>query len=131
MSDSKIPADLKYTAEHEWARVGEDGLLSVGITDFAQDALGDVTYLELPDPGTEATAGEPFGVVESVKTYSDLYSPLDGEIVEVNAELVDAPEGINENPYGAWLLKIKLADAAAVDGLLDAAAYSKLLDEQE
>lgn len=131
MSDSNIPADLKYTAEHEWARVDADGLLAVGITDFAQDALGDVTYLELPDAGSEAIAGEPFGVVESVKTFSDLYSPVDGEIVEVNSELVDAPEGINEAPYGAWLLKIRLADAGAVDALMDAEAYKKLIDEQE
>ncbi|MFT6400451.1 MAG: glycine cleavage system H protein [Bradymonadia bacterium] len=131
MSDSKIPADLKYTAEHEWTRVDADGLLLVGITDFAQDALGDVTYLELPDAGAEATAGEPFGVVESVKTFSDLYSPVDGEIVEVNAELVDAPEGMNEDPYGAWLVKIKLADASSPDGLMSPDDYKKLIAEQE
>lgn len=122
---SKIPAALKYTAEHEWATY-EGGIVTVGITDFAQDQLGDITYLELPDAGTAVTAGDTFGVVESVKTFSDLYSPVDGEVVESNAAAVDAPESINGDPYGVWLIKIRVADDSQYAGLLDAGAYGEL-----
>ena len=124
---SKIPADLKYTEEHEWIKV--DGVVVVvGITDHAQGALGDVVFLDLPEVGRKLSKGKAFGVVESVKAVSDLYAPLDGEVVEINKAIVDAPEGINKDPYGAaWMLKLKPTDPQAVDGLLDAAGYTALL----
>lgn len=125
---SNIPESLKYTAEHEWAK-HEDGIVTVGITDFAQDALGDITYLELPDPGTAFSAGDTFGVVESVKTFSDLYMPIDGEVVESNEAAIDAPESINSDAYGTWLVKIRVGDSAQFDGLLDAAAYAGVIEE--
>jgi glycine cleavage system H protein len=122
-----IPEDLRYTAEHEWAKKDGDAVV-IGITDHAQEQLGDVVFLELPDVGASLTKGDAFGVVESVKAVSDLYAPLDGEVTAINAELVDAPEGINADPYGdSWLLKIKPADDGAFDSLLDAAAYKELL----
>lgn len=124
---SNIPSDLKYTAEHEWVRV-EGDVVVVGITDHAQDALGDVVFVELPEVGRQLSAGKAFGVVESVKAVSDLYAPLDGEVVAVNAEVVGKPEQINKEPYGAaWMLKVKPKNAADVAALLDAAAYGKLL----
>ena len=124
---SQIPSDLKYTAEHEWVRV-EGDLVVIGITDHAPDALGDVVFVDLPEPGRQLVAGKAFGVVESVKAVSDLYAPLDGEVVEVNADVVAKPEQINKAPYGAaWMLKVKPKDAAAIAALLDAAAYGKLL----
>lgn len=127
---SKVPAELKYTAEHEWAKK-EGDLVVVGITDHAQSALGDVVYLELPEPGRKITKGQTFGVVESVKAVSDLYAPLDGEVVEVNKALVDAPEGVNKDPYGgAWMLKVRPARPADVDGLLDAAGYEAVLAKE-
>ena len=131
MSDSKVPDDLRYTTDHEWARTEDDGTIVVGVTDFAQDALGDVTYLELPDAGSAVEIGGAFGVVESVKTFSDLYSPVEGEVVAVNDELVDAPEGINTDAYGAWLVKIKIADPGSLESLMDADAYRALLADQE
>lgn len=124
---SKVPAELKYTEEHEWARK-EGDLIVVGITDHAQGALGDVVYLELPDPGRKITKGQAFGVVESVKAVSDLYAPVDGEVVETNKALVQSPEGLNKDPYGAaWLVKVRPARAADVDALLDAAGYEAVL----
>ncbi len=124
---SNIPSDLKYTAEHEWVRV-EGDVVVVGITDHAQDALGDVVFVELPEVGRQLSAGKAFGVVESVKAVSDLYAPLDGEVVDVNADVVGKPEQINKEPYGAaWMLKVKPKNAADVAALLDAAAYGKLL----
>ncbi len=124
---SKIPADLKYTEEHEWVRI-EDGVVVVGITDHAQSALGDVVFLELPPVGRKLLKGKAFGVVESVKAVSDLYAPVDGDVSEVNNLIVDAPEGLNKDPYGAaWLLKLKPANAKDVDALLDAAGYTALL----
>lgn len=118
------PQDLRYTKEHEWARAETDGTLTIGITAHAQEALGDVVYVELPEVGQVLSIGDAFGVVESVKTVSDLYSPCDGEIVAVNEALPDTPENVNEDPYGAgWIIRIKPAAVGAVDALMDATAY--------
>lgn len=123
---SNVPAGLRYTEEHEWVK-SEGGVIVVGITDHAQSSLGDVVFLELPDAGKKLTKGKAFGVVESVKAVSDLYAPVDGEVVEVNQELIAAPEGVNKDAYGAWMLKVKPANAGDVDKLLDAAGYTALL----
>lgn len=124
---SNVPANLKYTEEHEWVKV-EGDLIVVGITDHAQSALGDVVFLDLPDAGRKLTKGKAFGVVESVKAVSDLYAPVDGEVVEVNKGLVDAPEAVNKDPYGAaWMLKVKPSSAAEAAALLDADGYGALL----
>lgn len=120
---SSIPADLRYTASHEWARLESDGSITVGISDHAQEALGDVVYVELPEIGRQVQAGQEAGVVESVKAASDIYSPLAGEVIAVNTALADAPEQVNSDPYGSWFFRLKPADPAAMDSLLDAAAY--------
>ncbi|MCG2584064.1 glycine cleavage system protein GcvH [Massilia sp. TS11] len=120
-----IPADLKYTESHEWVRVEADGTLTVGITEYAQDALGDIVYVELPAVGKSFGAGDDCAVVESVKAASDIYCPVAGEIVGVNEAVTAAPESINAGAYEAWLFKVKPADASAVNGLLDADAYGK------
>ena len=120
-----IPAELKYTASHEWARLEADGSITVGITEYAQDALGDIVFVELPKVGNSYTAGDDAAVVESVKAASDIYAPISGEVIAVNDAVADAPEAINADAYGAWLFKIKPSDAAAFNGLLDAAAYGK------
>ncbi|MBO7396700.1 MAG: glycine cleavage system protein GcvH [Bacteroidales bacterium] len=125
---SQILEGLKYSESHEWVKV-EDGIALVGVTDYAQKEMGDITYVDLPDEGDEVTAGESFGALESVKASSDLYSPVSGEVVEVNSELEDAPEKVNEDPYGSWIIKVKLADASELDALLTAAAYTALIDE--
>jgi len=126
---SEFPPDLRYTKEHEWARK-EGDLLVVGITAHAVEQLGDITMVTLPEPGTALKAGETFGDVDSVKAVSELYAPLDGEVVEVNTELEDAPETVNEDPYqGGWMLKIKPADPAAFESLLDVEAYGKLVSD--
>ncbi|KVH31351.1 glycine cleavage system protein H [Burkholderia cepacia] len=125
---SNVPADLKYTDEHEWIRTEADGTLTVGITDHAQNTLGDIVFLELPAVGKQVKAGDAIGVVESVKAASDIYSPVSGEVVAINADAVDTPEEVNSDAYDTWLFKIKLADGASTDNLLDAAAYSKLID---
>lgn len=124
------PKDLKYTRTHEWVRFdGETAVL--GITDNAQNELGDITYLELPEPGDSVSSGEPFGVVESVKAASDVYSPIDGEVVERNDEAVDAPELINQSPYEeAWLVKVKLSDPTQLDALLSNDDYDQFAGEQ-
>ena len=122
---SNIPANLKYADSHEWVLDNGDGTVTVGITDHAQDLLGDVVYLELPEVGASTTAAEQFSLVESVKAASDIYAPVSGEIVEVNGDLEDAPELVNESPYEkAWIAKIKLSDAGELDKLLDADAYA-------
>lgn len=121
---SQLPAELKYRETHEWARKEANGMIAVGITDHAQDALGDVVYVELPQPGDRVTAGEPLGVVESVKAASDIYAPIDGTVTEVNEALTDAPEQVNQDSYGAWFCRIEPADAQALDGLWDAADYA-------
>ena len=118
-----IPANLRYTASHEWIRVEADGSLTIGVTDHAQEALGDVVFLELPDAGRVVAAEEAIAVIESVKAASDIYAPVAGEIIASNQEAVDAPESVNADAYGTWLFKIKPANAADVDALLDAAGY--------
>lgn len=122
-----VPAELKYTAEHEWVRIA-DGRAVVGITDFAQAQLGDVVYVELPKVGDTLRAGKAFGVVESVKAVSDLYSPLTAKVVEVNQALLDVPETVNSAPYGdGWMVVLDLEGAEGVDALLDATAYEGLI----
>lgn len=124
-----IPADLKYTESHEWVRAEEDGTLTVGITEFAQDALGDIVFVELPKVGKSLTAGDDAAVVESVKAASDIYAPVSGEVIAVNDAVADAPDSINADAYSAWLFKIKPSDAGAINGLLDAAGYGKATAE--
>jgi glycine cleavage system H protein len=125
---SQVPADLRYTKEHEWVRVGADGTAVIGITDHAQAALGDVTFVDLPKPGAKFAAGQTFGTVESVKAASDLYAPVAFEVIESNAGLDGSPDLVNREPYaGAWMIRVRLADPASVAGLLDAAAYAASL----
>jgi glycine cleavage system H protein len=120
------PSDRQYTKDHEWIRVTGDSA-EIGITDFAQQQLGDVVYVDLPDPGRTLTAGESFGSIESVKAVSELFAPMTGEVIEVNAWIKDHPEAINKDPHGMWMLKIKVSDSAAATGLLDSAQYETLL----
>lgn len=125
---SNIPADLKYVASHEWLRREADGTITVGITDHAQDLLGDVVYVELPEVGSIVEADQEIAVVESVKAASDVYAPISGEIVEINEELVDNPEWANEEPYGkAWFFKVKPTNPADYDGLMSAEEYESSL----
>ena len=129
-ADESYPAELKYHPEHDWARI-EGDTATLGITWYAQDALGEIVHFEPPEEGGSVAVGESYGEVESVKAVSDLIAPLSGEILEVNPALADAPETINEDPYGeGWLIRVRLSDRGEVDGLLDADAYRKLLDEQ-
>ena len=122
-----IPTELRYTADHEWARL-DDGTVRIGITDFAQDALGDVVFVQLPEPGATVDAGASFSEVESTKSVSDIYAPLAGEVVEVNSALVDAPQRVNEDPYGeGWICVLAPSDPAAFDTLMDADAYRALV----
>ena len=126
---SDIPADLKYIASHEWVRVEGDGTVTVGVTDHAQDALGDVVYVELPEVDVVLSAGDEAGVVESVKAASDIYTPLSGTVIAVNNTLEDAPEQVNSDPYGeGWFFKLRLADAGELDELLDADGYADVCD---
>ncbi|CAD5105833.1 glycine cleavage system protein GcvH [Zestomonas carbonaria] len=120
---SNIPADLRYAASHEWARLEADGSVTVGISDHAQEALGDVVFVELPEIGKQLDAGQEAGVVESVKAASDIYAPIGGEVIAVNEALTDSPELVNSDPYGSWFFKLKPNDAGELDKLLDAAAY--------
>ena len=125
----EYPQDVRYTRQHEWARPEGDHV-RIGITDYAQDALGDVVYVDLPAVGSEVTADQPFGEVESTKSVSDVFAPLTGTVAERNALLEERPQLVNEQPYGeGWLLVLDPADAAAVEGLMDAAAYRAFLDE--
>ena len=125
-----IPADLKYTATHEWARREADGSVTVGITHHAQEMLGDMVFVETPSVGRQLAAGEECAVVESVKSASDVYAPLAGEVVAANTELDGAPEKLNQDPYGAWLFKLKPANPADLDALLDAAAYQAVVESE-
>jgi glycine cleavage system H protein len=129
---STIPAELKYSKSHEWARSESDGTVTVGITDHAQDLLGDMVYVELPEAGRTLDAGQECAVVESVKAASDVYCPVAGEVVAVNEALADSPELVNKDPYGeGWMMRIKPAAADAMDDLLDADAYQALVDSEE
>ena len=120
------PADLKYTKEHEWIRVdGNTG--TIGITDFAQQQLGDVVYVELPEVGSSLTAGKVFGTIESVKAVSELFAPVSGEVVEINSSLKDRPDHVNSKPHETWMVKVKLAGPGEIASLMDAAAYEQLI----
>jgi len=128
---SELPGDLKYTKDHEWARVEDDGTVKIGITDHAQTALGDLVYIEPPEIGSTVAAGDSCAVVESVKAASDVYSPIGGEITAANELLADAPETVNQDPYGeGWLFAVRPDDNAELDALMDADAYQALLDEE-
>jgi glycine cleavage system H protein len=124
-----VPDELRYTSDHEWAR--RDGQrIRMGITDYAQDALGDVVFVQLPEPGAVVSAGQSFSEVESTKSVSDIYAPVAGTVVEINSELTDAPQRVNEDPYGeGWICVIELSDPGEFDALLDAEAYRKLIEE--
>jgi glycine cleavage system H protein len=126
----EFPSDVRYTAEHEWARL-ENGVVTVGITGYATDQLGDVVFVELPPVGKRVEAGKGFGVVEAVKTVSDLYSPVAGEVSAVNAALADNPALVNQSPYGdGWMIRIKPDDPGALQKLMDSGAYAKHVEEQ-
>jgi len=127
---SNIPSELKYVSSHEWVRNEGNGIVTVGITEHAQDLLGDMVFVELPDVGDEVSTGDDIAVAESVKAASDIYAPVTGEVVEVNENLEDAPELVNADAFGdGWLFKIKLADEAELDNLLDADGYASAIDE--
>lgn len=128
---SKLPEELRYAATHEWARLEEDGTVTVGITDHAQDALGDVVFVELPELDLEVQAGAEAGVVESVKAASDIYAPVSGRVIAINEALEEAPETINEDPYGAgWFFKLQPSDTAELDELLDAEGYAEVAENE-
>lgn len=125
------PDDVVYTREHEWAREEDGGRVRVGISDFAQDALGDVVYVDLPEVGTDVRAGEPFGEVESTKSVSDVYSPVNGTVAERNAALEDSPELVNEDPYGdGWMLVVEATDVSELEGLLSADQYREFVETE-
>lgn len=126
-----IPSDLKYTSSHEWVKVEADGTVTVGITDHAQELLGDMVFIELPEVGKTFSQKQECAVAESVKAAADVYSPISGEVVEVNSSLADNPEKINEDAFGSWLFKLKPGNAAELDGLLDAAGYQNVLDNED
>ena len=126
---SNIPADLRFAESHEWARLEADGSITVGISDHAQEALGDVVFVELPEIGKVFAAGDTAGVVESVKAASDIYSPVSGEVIAVNEGLADAPEGLNDDSYANWIFKLKPTDTAELEKLLDAAGYKAAIGE--
>jgi glycine cleavage system H protein len=129
---SEIPDQLRYTKNHEWAGLGDDGTVTVGITDHAQDLLGDLVFVELPDVGTAVTAGKECAVVESVKAASDVYAPVSGEVVEANAKLADTPDTVNSDPYGSgWMFRVKPTDSSEHAGLLDAQAYQEFVAADE
>jgi len=125
---SKVLEGLKYSESHEWVKV-EGNVAVIGVSDFAQKEMGDITYVDLPEVGDEVVAGEEFGALESVKAASDLYSPVSGEVVAVNEELADTPEKVNEDAYASWIIKVEMSDASQVDALLDAAAYKTHIGE--
>jgi len=127
---TEIPAGLYFTKSHEWAKIDGD-VATLGVSDFAQNELGDITYLELPEPGTTITQGEPLGVIESVKAASDIYTALSGEVLETNQDVVDSPELVNSSPYDkAWLVKVRLSDPSEVNNLMDSEKYTTFATEQ-
>lgn len=127
----EIPKELRYSEEHEWAAV-DDNIATIGITDYAQEQLGDVVYIELPETGTQVTKGDKFGVVESVKAVSDIYSPLTGTVVTVNTGLPNTPETVNEEPYGdGWMIRVEMSDPEELNDLMTAAEYEKFIEEAE
>lgn len=129
---SETPPDLKYIETHQWVRPDADGTAVVGITDFAQEQLGDVVYIGVPEVGETVTGGEEAGVAESVKSASDVFSPVTGEVIEINEMLEDEPEKVNEDPYGeGWLFRVRLADQGELDGLMDADAYAEHVETAE
>ena len=125
---SKILEDLRYADSHEWVKL-EGDIATIGISDYAQHALGNIVYVDMPEVGDEVSQGEDFGAVESVKAASDLISPVSGEVIEINEALEDEPELVNQDPYSNWIMKVKVSDASEIDSLLDAAAYAKLCEE--
>ncbi len=128
---SEVPSELRYLASHEWVRVENSGIAYVGITDHAQDAMGDLVFVEMPEVGSTVTAGEEAGVVESVKAASDIYSPVSGEVVAINEQLEDSPEMVNSDPYGdGWLFQVKISDASELDELLSADEYQEKIEEE-
>ena len=127
----EFPKELRYSREHEWVAV-EENIATIGITDYAQDQLGDIVYVELPEVGTQVTKDEAFGVVESVKAVSDIYAPVSGTVTEVNVGLPDSPETINEDPYGdAWMIRVEMSDPAELEDLMKAAEYQKFVEEEK
>jgi len=127
----EIPKELRYSREHEWVAV-DDGIATIGITDFAQEQLGDIVYVELPEVGTAVTKDDKFGVVESVKAVSDVYSPVTGTVVTVNTGLPNSPETVNEEPYGdGWMIRVEMSDAEELNDLMTAAEYEKFIEEAE
>jgi glycine cleavage system H protein len=128
---SELPEELRYMESHEWVRDDGDGTVTVGITDHAQDSLGDVVFVELPEVGAEINAGDEAGVVESVKAASDIYSPVSGEVLAINEELEEAPENINNSPYGdGWFFRVRMAEPGELDKLLDAREYGALIEDE-
>ena len=126
-----VPEGLRFTKEHEWVQIDSDHIATVGITDFAQESLGDITYVQLPKEGEEVKKDDPFGVVESVKAVSDLYSPVTGRVVEVNLPLLNAPELLNEDPYNdGWMLKVEVKDSSDVDELMSPEEYKEYVEEK-
>ncbi|MFC1628893.1 glycine cleavage system protein GcvH [Gemmatimonadota bacterium] len=126
-----IPQDLFYSKEHEWCRVDGDTAV-IGVTDFAQGELGDVVFLELPEVGDTVTTGEEFGTIEAVKAVAELFAPVGGEVIEVNAVVIDSPESVNEDPYGnGWMIKISISDPAELDALMDSSGYEAMIGEDE
>jgi glycine cleavage system H protein len=127
----EFPKELRYSQEHEWVAV-EENIATIGITDYAQEQLGDVVYIELPEVGTQVTKDEAFGVVESVKAVSDVYAPVSGTVTEINVPLPDSPETINEDPYGdAWMIRVDMSDPGEVEDLMTAAQYKKFVEEEQ
>jgi glycine cleavage system H protein len=129
--DMEFPKELRYTKEHEWVAVDE-GIATVGITDYAQEQLGDIVYIELPAVGTQVTKDDPFGVVESVKAVSDIYAPVSGTVTEVNTDLSASPETVNEDPYGdAWMIRVEISDPGELESLMTATEYEKFIEEEK
>lgn len=129
---SNIPSELRYLSSHEWVRVEDDGTAVIGITEHAQDAMGDLVFVETPEAGSTLSAGDEAGVVESVKAASDIYAPVSGEVVAINEALEDAPETVNQDPYGdGWMFRVKMSEPSEVEGLLTADAYAEMIENED